>query len=335
MLSISMIVKSDPVNLRRALVSVKDIADEICVVDTGSPPETFDVYKEFDCFVCKMEWPDSFAKARNAALSLCEGDWIMYLDADEEVPRETAAIIAKIVKNEPKNACLSVVRQLDGHEHWAGIRLFPKEGAYWKFRVHEQVAYKEGYTHQMMNARLLILHHGIATAGTDKSAYYLTLARKDFEENPESFHCMKQYALSLLSSGENTAEALYLLYNVKAHIPHEEKNVGVARPIYEGILTALKDQAREVIEEAHRHGYGGWWSAVEWAQLMFCINRPADCLEVCEKVQHLPWDSLGNESYLRERIAVLAGWAEEALKEQDGNRDFDSERELDARCLVG
>lgn len=68
--------------LARCLESVKE-ADEIIIVDTGSFDKTKEVAKNFTDNIFDFEWCDDFSKARNYAKSLCTGDWILSIDADE------------------------------------------------------------------------------------------------------------------------------------------------------------------------------------------------------------------------------------------------------------
>jgi tetratricopeptide (TPR) repeat protein len=59
--------------------------DEIIIVDTGSIDETVAIAQQYDAKISHFEWCDDFATARNYACSLASGDWILMLDADEEL----------------------------------------------------------------------------------------------------------------------------------------------------------------------------------------------------------------------------------------------------------
>lgn len=84
-LSLCMIVKNEQDNLRRCLSSVVSHVDEMIVVDTGSTDDTVAIAQEFGAKVSYFEWCDDFAAARNASIQQATGDWILYLDADEEL----------------------------------------------------------------------------------------------------------------------------------------------------------------------------------------------------------------------------------------------------------
>ena len=62
-----------------------DAVDEIVVVDTGSSDRTVEIAESFGARVVSFPWNGSFADARNVSLEHATGDWIMYLDADEQL----------------------------------------------------------------------------------------------------------------------------------------------------------------------------------------------------------------------------------------------------------
>jgi len=82
-ISLSMIVKNEGHNLYTCLNQVKDVVDEIVVVDTGSNDRTPHIAREFGASVYYYQWNDDFSEARNYSLEKCRGDWILILDADE------------------------------------------------------------------------------------------------------------------------------------------------------------------------------------------------------------------------------------------------------------
>ena len=83
LLTVCMIVKNEEADLPRCLASIKAVADEIVVVDTGSTDRTVEIAQSFGAIVGHFEWCDDFAAARNAALKLATCEWVFQLDADE------------------------------------------------------------------------------------------------------------------------------------------------------------------------------------------------------------------------------------------------------------
>jgi len=80
-----MIVRDEEKTLSRCLKSVQGVADELIVVDTGSKDNTISIAKDFGAKVYHFKWCDDFAAARNESLKHATSDWILQIDADEEL----------------------------------------------------------------------------------------------------------------------------------------------------------------------------------------------------------------------------------------------------------
>jgi tetratricopeptide (TPR) repeat protein len=64
---------------------VQGLVDEMVLLDTGSSDDTREIARSFGARVEAFAWVDDFSAARNAALALCTGDWVLVLDADEAI----------------------------------------------------------------------------------------------------------------------------------------------------------------------------------------------------------------------------------------------------------
>lgn len=84
-LSFCTIVKNERENLARCLESVKPYVDEIIVVDTGSEDNTIEIARKHGAKIFFFQWCDDFALAKNYAINQAKGEWILFLDADEEL----------------------------------------------------------------------------------------------------------------------------------------------------------------------------------------------------------------------------------------------------------
>ena len=87
MISLCMIVKDEEQHLENCLNSIKELADEIIIVDTGSKDKTKEIAGKFTNKVYDFKWNDDFSEARNFSLSKATKDWILVLDADENRDR--------------------------------------------------------------------------------------------------------------------------------------------------------------------------------------------------------------------------------------------------------
>jgi tetratricopeptide (TPR) repeat protein len=85
MLSLSMIVRDEAERLECCLASVAGFVDELVVVDTGSDDATVEIAQRHGATVHQIPWPGDFAPARNQALAWASGDWVLVLDADEQL----------------------------------------------------------------------------------------------------------------------------------------------------------------------------------------------------------------------------------------------------------
>lgn len=87
-ISLCMIVKDEEDVLARCLDSVKEIADEIIIVDTGSKDNTKEIAKRYTRLVYDFEWIDNFAAARNFSFSKATMQYCLWLDADDVIVQE-------------------------------------------------------------------------------------------------------------------------------------------------------------------------------------------------------------------------------------------------------
>ncbi|SFB92460.1 Glycosyl transferase family 2 [Bacillus sp. OV322] len=81
--SLCMIVKNEEDTIARCLDSVKNLVDEIIIVDTGSTDKTKEIVSQYTDHVLDFRWIDNFAAARNFTFSHAKMDYIFWLDADD------------------------------------------------------------------------------------------------------------------------------------------------------------------------------------------------------------------------------------------------------------
>ncbi|MDK8179886.1 glycosyltransferase [Paenibacillus sp. UMB4589-SE434] len=96
-LSLCMIVKDEAALIGACLHSVKDVVDEIIIVDTGSTDDTVAICQSYGAHVYKLGWRNDFAEARNYSLQHATGDWILWMDADEQLDQDTASSLRDIL----------------------------------------------------------------------------------------------------------------------------------------------------------------------------------------------------------------------------------------------
>lgn len=84
-ISLCMIVKNEEDFLGTCLESVKDLIEEIIIVDTGSTDKTKEICNEYGAIIYDFVWSESFSEARNFGINKATKEWILYLDADEKI----------------------------------------------------------------------------------------------------------------------------------------------------------------------------------------------------------------------------------------------------------
>ena len=87
-ISCCMIVKNEEKILARCLDSIRDLMDEIVIVDTGSTDRTKEIAAKYTDKIYDFPWIDDFSTARNFAFSKATKDYIYSADADEVVDEE-------------------------------------------------------------------------------------------------------------------------------------------------------------------------------------------------------------------------------------------------------
>lgn len=217
LLSLAMIVKDEERFLKHCLESVRDLVDEIVIVDTGSSDATVAIAHGFGARVFHARWQDDFAAARNEALSHCLGDWVLILDADEALdaldhPRVRAACAQEAVpawrltlRNYVPSGTMcnldqaaqpnrSPYREGAAQAQYAdteAIRLCRRlPGLAFKGRVHELLAPYFLERHLPMERLDAVVHHygkTLPARELGKAAYYLALAQKDAEAAPQDY----------------------------------------------------------------------------------------------------------------------------------------------------
>lgn len=113
MLSLCMIVMNEERSILRCLESVKEIVEEMVIVDTGSSDRTIELIEWFKSENPKIkvkllhfDWVDDFAKARNFALDHATKDFIFVLDADEYILKKDVPVYQNLIKRLKKNKLL-------------------------------------------------------------------------------------------------------------------------------------------------------------------------------------------------------------------------------------
>jgi len=189
-ISLCMIVKNEEEFLPRCLQSIKDFVDEIIIVDTGSTDGTVEIAKSFGAKVFIHPWEGSFSKARNYSLKYATCDWILYLDADEELSKEDAPRLKEIVKDNNYTVISFVIKNKSKNstqESYANmIRLFKNfKGIYYEGIVHNTIK----YSGKCLESPLSIIHYGYNLSEDKMEEKFLrtsTLLKEQIRTDPHN-----------------------------------------------------------------------------------------------------------------------------------------------------
>lgn len=161
-LSVILITKNEAELVGQCLASVQ-WADEIVVVDSGSTDATVEICRRYTDQVFVTDWP-GFGPQKNRALDMATGDWVLSIDADEEVTPALAQEIREVLQNaEARGYTLPRLSSYCGrfmhHSGWwpdPVLRLFKRDaGRFTDVRVHERVEV-QGHVGALKST---LLHH--------------------------------------------------------------------------------------------------------------------------------------------------------------------------------
>lgn len=195
-LSLCMIAKNEEQFIGDCLASVREIVDEIIVVDTGSTDRTIEIAESYGAKVFHLPWQGDFATARNESLAHATGDWILVLDADETIPAEGHDELRKALCNPSNVGYALVIENLlgkDGEERQTALifRLFRnRPDIRFEGIIHEQAmlaAQRTGLPLQNIHTR--IVHRGYLNQyleQRDKFQRNLAILLRQAEEEPRN-----------------------------------------------------------------------------------------------------------------------------------------------------
>ncbi len=262
-ISACMIVRNEENFLPRCLHSIRDYVDEIVIVDTGSTDRTVRIAESFGARVYHHPWEDHFSKHRNQSLGYAKGDWILYIDADEEMIKGSGETLRRGVCEAPEKIdAIAVVMECvfdqgKSRAYNNAIRVFRnRKEIFFKGRVHN---YLVGIKN-VICCPIHIFHHGYNLDQEGRSRKFertTRLLKKDIADDPLDPRPHHFLAASYLSEGMHE-EALEEAR--KAISLFERKNGSANHNYYWSLYIAAtaalrmgrKDEARRLAEKGAR-----------------------------------------------------------------------------------
>ena len=147
-LSAVIITFNEEKNIGRCIDSLLPVVDEIIILDSYSKDKTLEIItgKGLNCY--QREWTD-YSDAKNFANAKATGDYILSIDADEELSPALQQSIRQLKVGNPAKAYMvnrltNYCGQWIYHCGWYPeykLRIFKREGTHWKGAVHEDLVF--------------------------------------------------------------------------------------------------------------------------------------------------------------------------------------------------
>lgn len=195
-LSVCMIVKNEEKNVTDCLESVRGIADEIIIVDTGSTDRTKEIVSKYTDKVFDFKWIDDFSAARNYSISKASSDWILWMDADDilENPEEVLPLL-----KESFSVCNFKIAY--GNDIFCQARLFRNfMNIQFHGRVHEYPSFTGMDCKE--ESDVVIRHKTDKYATEDRSQRNFRILSKELEDDPNNTRAIFYMANTLKELGQ-------------------------------------------------------------------------------------------------------------------------------------
>jgi len=184
-ISVVIITFNEEKNIERCLLSIKEIADEIVVLDSFSTDATAAICSKHKVKFVQREW-EGYSSSKNYANRLAQHDWILSLDADEALSEDLQKTILELKSNSLQTSSFNRLTNYCGtwikHSGWypdVKIRLFNRNTTTWQGTLHEELSLPKNETVRHFN--LDILHYSYYNLQDHLSQIekYTSIAAKD------------------------------------------------------------------------------------------------------------------------------------------------------------
>lgn len=281
LVSAALIVRDEAAVLAECLESIRPVVDEIVVLDTGSVDDSPMIAERAGARVSHRPWADDFAAARNAALELCRGQWILYIDADERLTPTTRTAMEALLVGAPEVAFRLLLRPFTGATLYREYRLWrndPRirfEGA-----IHEKVvpsihAVAEADGRPISPCDLLLDHVGYEGDQTRKHRRNLPLLRRQLETEPDNLFNWHHLARVLSGLGEQEESERVLVHAIEVARAKPLPDPAGVLAYAELVATRLArgDDAGELLAEARERYPTNW--VLRWLEARILVAAGA------------------------------------------------------------
>jgi ADP-heptose:LPS heptosyltransferase/glycosyltransferase involved in cell wall biosynthesis len=272
-LSVCMIVKNEEKNITDCLESIKGVADEIVIVDTGSVDKTKEVVARYTDKIFDFKWVDDFSAARNFSLSKATCDYILWADADDifENPQE-------IIKELKEGLDVYNFNVLYGNEIFCHARMFRNfRSIRFSGRVHEYPIIDNSTFKKVTGVN--VRHKTEKHFTEDRSERNCRILRKEIEDNPHNARALFYYGNSLKELGryDEAAEQYRKYLGVSTWIDER----WMAQKYIGQMLEAQNKYPEAIAEFTKALEMDGRWAENQYyiGECYFFLNDYQKCIE--------------------------------------------------------
>lgn len=319
----AIIVKNEAHHLRRCLPSLSGLCDQIVLVDTGSTDDSVAVAIAHGATVLHREWDGDFSSARNLGLDAIDAQWILYIDADEEVQQPDLASIRDALRAAQGVAGFLVkfASHVGWTPYWEHRVWLHRPDVRFRGKIHEttvpdlrRIVREEGQRFERID--LSIQHYGYEGDQRAKHARNLPMLLIQVQASPrrvylwnhlgrvyeglgrreEALGAWEQGLSIVRADGLKEAVDIMVYGSMALHLVHH--GIDALALIEEGLALDPEHHTLRLALARHHVRRGEWAAAIEPLELLVAaeadsINRSV--LAYSRQIfNELPWAMLGD-----------------------------------------
>jgi glycosyltransferase involved in cell wall biosynthesis len=256
--SAAIIAKNEEANIEKCIKSINKICSNVVVVDTGSDDKTSVIASKLGANVFFHKWNNDFSLARNYALKYIYSDWIISIDADEEVVLESFENEIEKIFNDndmTKIGGISVIlnnfldTNLQTSKQHRFTRIFRNnKNIFFQGKIHEQIS--DSITtigFDIIDSEIIFNHYGYIGKNEQKELRNKELLESSLEQNENDDYLSYHLAHTEFSIG-NFDKAMELFWKLKNSIQLSDLQIEEVR-LKIGQILLKRDKFEEAINE--------------------------------------------------------------------------------------
>jgi hypothetical protein len=307
-LSVCLVTRDAEHNIERALRSVAPLGAEVLVADTGSRDRTVERARSLGAHVFPVTWRDDFAGAQNAAIERATGDWVLWLNPDEQLVGAAGKTLVPLLARREAIAFLVRLQEVPAPDREPGPvetllpRLYRRRADLrYVGRVHphfetplEDIARREGL--EVYQSGLVVRRHGYTSVLTrDKLRWATRMLELELRDRPGQLHYLIEYGRNLLRLNDPRGHAVLAQAAeiAEAHAGSPAAPSPTVGSLLEYLLTVSPEQSKSSVSPERAAELARRWfpdtPPVLWAlaERAYRTGAVAEAAALLERLVHL------------------------------------------------